>query len=147
MTVQPSEGFWGGVGEAVGSSPGWMVVGAILVVAVAFIIARYVVPSRERVHMRELDIREREAQNDSERVKANAMLADAQRQTNVLVDSMRQSLDASSARTDVLVAEIRGSRDRSRSMGETLDRVDTTTSHTDALVEDIHSHLFREGTD
>ena len=67
---------------------------------------------------------------------------------NVLIDGMRQSLDTNTAHTDVLVAELRGSRDRSKEMGGTVDRIDTTTQHTDTLVEDIHRHIIGgEGTD
>ena len=98
--------------------------------------------------MRRLDIEQQRAQTDAERVRANAMLAEQQRQTNVLIDGMRQSLDASTAHTDVLVAELRGSRDRSHEMGERVERIDQTTSHTDVLVEDIHRHIIGgEGTD
>lgn len=145
--MQPTDSFWGGVGESVGSSPGWMVVGTALVIGVLFIVAKYIVPSHEKVRMRRLDIEQQQAQTDAERVKANASLAEQQRQTNVLIDSMRQSLDASTAHTDVLVAELRGSRDRSKEMGGIVDRIDQTTKHTDVLVEDIHRHIFMEGTD
>lgn len=146
--MEPTSDFWGGVGTAVGASPGWMVVGALLVVSVAFIVAKYIVPSHERVRMRRLDIEQQQAQTDAERVRANAMLAEQQRQTNVLIDGMRQSLDASTAHTDVLVAELRGSRDRSHEMGERVERIDQTTSHTDVLVEDIHRRIIGgEGTD
>ena len=145
--MQPSDSFWGGVGEGIGNSPGWMVVGTVLVIGVLFIIAKYIVPSHERVRMRKLDIEQQQAQTDSERVKANATLAEQQRQTNVLIAGMQQSLDASTAHTDVLVAELRGSRDRSKEMGGIVDRIDQTTQHTDVLVEDIHRHIFMEGTD
>ena len=146
--MEPTSDFWGGVGTAVGASPGWMVVGALLIAGVTFIVAKYIVPSHERVRMKRIEIEQRQAETDAERVKANAMLAEQQRQTNVLIDGMRQSLDASTAHTDVLVAELRGSRDRSHAMGERVERIDQTTSHTDVLVEDIHRHIIGgEGTD
>ena len=146
--MEPTGDLWAGVGQGIASSPGWMVVGALLVVSVAYIVARYVVPSHEKVRMRRLDIEQQRAQTDAERVRANAMLAEQQRQTNVLIDGMRQSLDASTAHTDVLVTELRGSRDRSHEMGERVERIDQTTSHTDVLVEDIHRHIIGgEGTD
>lgn len=146
--MQPTDDLWAGVGQGIASSPGWMVVGALLVVSVAYIVAKYVVPSHEKVRMRRLDIEQQRAQTDAERVRANAMIAEQQRQTNVLIDGMRQSLDASTAHTDVLVAELRGSRDRSHEMGERVERIDQTTSHTDVLVEDIHRHIIGgEGTD
>lgn len=139
--MEPTEGFWGGVGQAVSASPGWMVVGGILAIGLLYITARYIVPAVKEVKMRRLDIEQRQADTDAERVRANQALAEQQRQTNLLVDGMRQSLDASSARIDVIVTEIHGSRDGSRKMGGVIDRVDVTTQHTDTLVEDIHRRI------
>ena len=68
--MEPTGDFWGGVGAGVADSPGWMVVGALLVVSVAFIIAKYIVPSHERVRMKRIEIEQRQAETDAERVKA-----------------------------------------------------------------------------
>ena len=40
--MQPSETFWDGVGEGFASSPGWMVVGTVLVIGVLFVVAKYI---------------------------------------------------------------------------------------------------------
>ena len=146
--MEPTGDMWAGVGTSIATSPGWMVVGALLVVGVLFIVAKYIVPRHEKVRMKRLEIEQQQATTDAERVKANALLAEQQRQTNVLIDGMRQSLDASTAHTDVLVAELRGSRDRSHEMGERVERIDQTTRHSDTLIEDIHRHFIGgEGTD
>ena len=153
--MQPSDGFWEGIGASVGSSPGWMVIGALLIASVTFIVAKYIVPSHERVRMKRIEIEQRQAETDAERVKANAMLAEQQRQTNVLIDGMRQSLDASTAHTDVLVAELRGARERSRAMGGDVSdikdvsyHIRDTTDSTHEIVMDIKQHLVGgEGTD
>lgn len=146
--MQPTDDFWGGVGTAVGSSPGWMVVGVVLVIGVLLIIAKYIVPSLERIKSRELDIEERRAKNDEERLKTDALIIESQRQTNMIMDGMRQSLDATAAQVGVVVSEIHTSRDGSKSVAATAERIDETTRHTDSLVEDIHNHLIgREGTD
>lgn len=150
--MQPSDGFWEGVGTSVGSSPGWMVIGALLVVGVLFVIAKYIYPgykemrirreenSRE-IRMRELDIRERETQNDADRIKANAALAENMR-------GLRESNDQLAQQSAMLVAGIEESKARSRGMGDKVDHIDRTTSHTDTLVEDIHRHIIGgEGTD
>lgn len=149
--MQPGEGFWEGVGASVGSSPGWMVIGALLVIGVLFVFAKYVYPgykemkmkrdeNAREIKMRELDIRQREADNDSERIKANAALAENMR-------GLRESNDQLAKQSAALTAGIEESKERSRSMGGMVDRIDTTTQHTDTLVEDIHKHIFREGTD
>ena len=139
--MQPTEGFWGGVGQAVGSSPGWMVVAAILVIGMLFIIAKYIWPSRERINMRKLDIREREAQNDSDRIKANAALAEQQQQTNLLIDGMRQSLDESRASLNVLTAEINSSRNGSQRMGERVEHIDAVTTGAADVVADTNAKV------
>lgn len=139
--MQPTEGFWGGVGQAVGSSPGWMVVAAILVIGMLFIIAKYIWPSRERINMRKLDIREREAQNDSDRIKANAALAEQQQQTNLLIDGMRQSLDESRASLSVLTAEINTSRNSSQRMGSLVEHIDKIAESTEGTVIDTNEKV------
>ena len=118
------------------------------------VVAKYIYPGHKELKLKELGIREREAQNDADRIKANAMLAESQRQTNVLIDGMRASLDASTARVDVIVSEIHGSRDGSKRMGEEVarvreasDHIRQTTDHTAEQVADLHRRLMREGTD
>ena len=138
--MQPGVGVWEGVGTSVGSSPGWMVIGALLVLGVLFVFARYVYPGHKEIKMRELDIRQREAENDSERIKANAALAENMR-------GLRESNDALAQQFSAQTAGIEESKARSRKMGDKVDRIDSTTQHTDTLVEDIHKHIFREGTD
>lgn len=138
--MQPGDGFWEGVGTSVGSSPGWMVIGALLILGVLFVFARYVYPGHKEIKMRELDIRQREAENDSERIKANAALAENMR-------GLRESNDALAQQFSAQTAGIEESKARSREMGGKVDRIDSTTQHTDTLVEDIHKHIFREGTD
>lgn len=149
--MQPTDGFWEGVGASVGTSPGWMVIGALLVIGVLFVFAKYVYPgykemkmkrdeNAREIKMRELDIRQREADNDSERIKANAALAENMR-------GLRESNDQLAKQSAALAAGIEESKARSRSMSGAVDRIDSTTQHTDTLVEDIHKHIFREGTE
>ena len=150
--MQPSDGFWEGVGASVGSSPGWMVVGALFVVGVFYIIARHIYPgykemrmnrdaTAREIKMRELDIRQREAENDADRIKANAALAENMR-------GLRESNDSIARQFSAQTAGIEESKARSREMGGKVDRIDSTTQHTDTLVEDIHRHIIgAEGTD
>lgn len=139
--MQPSDGFWEGVGTSVGTSPGWMVIGALLVVGVLFVVAKYIYPGHKEIKMRELDIRQREADNDAERIKANAALAENMR-------GLRESNDSIARQFSAQTAGIEESKARSREMGGKVDRIDATTQHTDTLVEDIHRHIIgAEGTD
>ena len=146
--MQPSDGFWEGVGASVGSSPGWMVIGALLVVGVLFVVAKYIYPGHKELKMRELEIREREAKNDSDRIKANAALAENMR-------GLRESNDQLAQQSAALAAGIEESKARSRGMGEdmshvreTSDHIRGTTDETNSLVKDIRRHIIGgEGTD
>ena len=149
--MQPSDGFWEGVGTSVGSSPGWMVIGALLVVGVLFVVAKYVYPGHKEIKMRELDIRQREAENDRDRIKANAALAENMR-------GLRESNDQLAKQSAALSAGIEESKTRSRSMSnevmhtkETADHIRETTDDTCAMVREIHTAVvaphMREGTD
>lgn len=146
--MQPSDGFWDGVGKGFAESPWWALLGVALIIAMTFLIAKYIYPGHKEIKMREIDVREREAQNDADRIKANAQLAEQQRQTNMLMESMQKSLDASTSHTDVLVTEIHGARDRSKEMGSDVSHIRDTTDSTHEIVMDIKHHIIKgEGTD
>lgn len=150
--MQPSEGFWEGIGAGIGQSPWWALLGALLIGGILFATVKYIVPANkevrlrreendQKIRMRELDIREREAQNDADRIKANAALAENMR-------GLRESNDQLAQQSAMLVAGIEESKARSRGMSDRVDHIDRTTSHTDTLVEDIHRHIIGgEGTD
>ena len=149
--MQPSDGFWEGVGASVGTSPGWMVIGALHVVGVLFVVAKYIYPGHKELKLRELEIREREAKNDSDRIKANAALAENMR-------GLRESNDQLAKQSAALTAGIEESKTRSRSMGdevahtkESVDHIRDTTDDTCAMVREIHTAVVAphraEGTD
>lgn len=133
MRLEPTGDLWAGVGTAVGSAEGWMVVGALLVLGALFVVAKYIVPSRERIKMRELDIREREAQN-------SAALSENMR-------GLKESNDSIAREFASQAAGIEESKVRSRAMGEDMGHVRRTTDHTAEQVDEIHQYIFREGTD
>lgn len=146
--MQPSDGFWEGVGASVGTSPGWMVIGALLVVGVLFVVAKYVYPGHKEIRMRELDIRQKEAENDAERIKANSALAENMR-------GLRESNDQLAQQSAAVFAGIEESKARSRGMGEDMSHVRSATDHivgttdeTNELVKDIKRRIIgAEGTD
>lgn len=146
--MEPTNGFWEGVGQSVGGSPGWMVVGTVLVIGVLYVIARYIYPGHKELKMRELGIREREAANDADRIKANSALAENMR-------GLRESNDMLAQQAATLAAGIEESKLRSRAMGddmahtrEAADYIKATTDETNSLVKDIRRHMIGgEGTD
>lgn len=132
--MAPTDELWTGVGAAVGSSPGWMVVGALLVIGVLVIFARYYLPYRRQIRMRELDIREREQQTDADRVKANAALAENMR-------GLRESNELLAQQSAALAAGIEESKLRSRSMGEQVSAIEQATAHTSETVADTNTKV------
>ena len=132
--MQPSDGFWEGVGASVGSSPGWRVIGALLVVGVLFVVAKYIYPGHKEMRMRELDIREREQQNDAERIKANAALAENMR-------GLRESNDLLAQQSAALAAGIEESKLRSRSMGDQVSAIEQAAAHTSETVDDTNAKV------
>ena len=146
--MQPSDGFWEGVGDGIANSPGWMIVGALFVIGVLVVFAKYVYPGHKELKMRELGIREREAENDAERIKANSALAENMR-------GLRESNEQLAQQSAALFAGIEESKARSRGMGEdmshvreTSDHIRGTTDETNSLVKDIRRHIVGgEGTD
>lgn len=138
--MNPSESFWDGVGHGIGESPWWALLGAVLVIGVLFVVARYIYPGHKELRMRDLDIREREAQNDAERIKANAALAENMR-------GLRESNDRLAQQSAALFAGMEESKTRSRAMGDDMSHVRATTDHTAEQVDELHRHFLREGTD
>lgn len=145
--MQPTSDFWGGVGTAVGASPGWMVVGTVLVIGVLFVVAKYIYPGHKELKMRELDIRQMEAENARAQVESNRALAEQTRSAGAKVDALV-------IQNAELVAGIEESKARSRGMGsdlvstrETSEHIRETTDKTAEQVDELHRHFLREGTD
>lgn len=145
--MQSTDALMEGVGKGIANSPGWMVVIAVFIIGVLIIIAKYVVPSRERIKMRELEIREREAMNEAENIKVRASM-------NEQLSGLRASNDNLAQQSAMLAAGIEESKVRSREMGGDLHQVRDdsmhireTTDRTAEQVDEIHKHLLREITD
>lgn len=135
--MEPTGDFWGGVGAGVADSPGWMVVGALLVVGVLFVVAKYIYPGHKEIKMRELDIREREAQSQQ-----------------ALAENLHGVMESNNYIAREFAAQNAGieeSKTRSRAMGEdvshvreTADHIRDTTDHTAEKVDEIHT-LIKQG--
>lgn len=153
--MNPSDGFWEGVGKGMADSPWWALLGLVLIIGLFFLAARYIYPGHKEIKMRELDIREREAENDRARIEANRALAEQTRGMKESVDVLATQQAEQAAHLAEQTARLNESASRSRQMGDSVTetnsivkRLDQTTGHTDDLVTDIHRRLIRgEGTD
>ena len=122
-----------------------MVVGALLVVGVLFVVAKYIYPGHKEIKMRELDIRQMEAENARAQVESNRALAEQTRSAGAKVDALV-------VQNAELAAGIEESKSRSRGMGEDMSRIRATTDHTAEKVDEMHSIIVQgkyrpEGTD
>lgn len=138
--MQPTDRFWEGVGTGIGESPWWALLGALLIIGVLFVVAKYIYPGHKEIKMRELDIREREA--DSQQALAENLHGVMESNNYIAREFAAQN------------AAIGESKARSREMGGDLHRlrddathVRETTDRTAEQVDEIHRHIFREGTD
>lgn len=145
--MQPSETFWNGVGEGFAQSPGWMVVGTVLVIGVLFVVAKYIYPGHKEIKMRELDIRQMEAENAKAQIESNRALAEQTRSASAKVDALI-------VQNAEMAAGVNESKSRSRAMGgevthtrEAVDHIRDTTDRSAEQIEDLHRHFIREGTD
>lgn len=156
--------------EAVRGAPaGWGIVAVSLLVAI-FIVVKMGLPQVKELRSMRIDaerqlkeqemeveryrieVEERKAQaldeRERERIRTTQAQVEQARQSDETLRAINANVTASMAHTDVLVAELRGARDRSREMGGKVERIDQTTSHTDGLVEEIHRFMIKhEGTD
>ena len=143
--MEPTGDLWAGVGTGIANSPGWMIVVSLLIIGVLFVWAKYVHPDNKEIKLRELEVREREAQNDRDRIKANAALAENMR-------GLRDSNDALAQQSAALAAGIEESKVRSRSMGDDVarvredsDHIRETTDDTHDMVREIHAAVVPRG--
>ena len=140
------------VGKAIEFAPeGWGLVALSIVVVVAIII-KWGVPVYKELREKRLDVERYRIEVDERAARA---LDDRERErirnTAALVEQQRQNNENTKALTTVMTAlqaRMEESASRSHEMGSAVTRIDSTTQHTDTLVEDIHNHLIgREGTD
>lgn len=149
--MEPTGDFWSGVGQGVARADGWMVVVAItlivLVIGALFVVAKYIYPGHKEIKMRELDIRQMEAENAKAQVESNRALAEQTRSAGAKVDAlviqnaeMAAGMDESKARSRAMGEDVSHVRD-------TADHIRETTDRTAGQMDDIYRHIFREGTD
>ena len=148
--MEPTSEAWA---EAVRNSPGGMAIAILGIIVLTVVIVRYALPLYKELRLEKLkidryrvEVDERAAQalddRERERIRTTQSLADQQRQTNELVSGMKASLEASTAHTDVLVMELRASRDGSKEMGNTVSEIDQKVTDIDRLVTEMHQELI-----
>ncbi len=142
--MEPTGDFWAGGGTGIADSPGWMLVGAGLVIGVLFVVAKYIYPGHKEIKMRELDIRQMEAENARAQVESNRALAEQTRSAGAKVDALVIQNAELAAGKEESKARSRGMGDDVSHVRETADHIRDTTDHTAEKVDEIHS-LIRQG--
>lgn len=136
--MEPSSDFWAGVGTGVAKADGWMVVVSVAIIAIviglAVVYGKYIAPSSERVKMRELDIREKEAKNASDRIQSQMAIVEGMR-------GIQESNDALATQTAMIIARFDEAGARSRGMGERVERIEDTAKENNSILKRIDRHL------
>ena len=140
------------VGKAIEFAPeGWGLI-ALSIVAVVAIIIKWGVPVYKELREKRLDVERYRIEVDERAAQAlDDRERDRIRNTAALVEQQRQNNENTKALTSIMTglqARMEESASRSHEMGSAVTRIDSTTQHTDTLVEDIYNHLIgMEGTD
>lgn len=140
------------IGKAIDTAPeGWGLV-AVAIVVVAAIFVRWGLPVVKELREKRIEVERYRIEVDERAATAlDERERDRIRNTSALVEQQRQNNENTKALTSIMTglqARMEESASRSHEMGGKVDRIDSTTQHTDSLVEDIHNHLIgREGTD
>lgn len=159
MTPDPS--FWEGIGLSLQKSSGDILALLIAAVVVVIAAAKLVVPqwrldrdsSRDLERKRfELEAKRQEDEQriQTERIRMQQRQLDIQEQLTRSVDSQTASVDNLVSQTRELNIRLDSSQDRSREMGETVDRIDRKTDAIEDLssaVGEIRDILKIGGTD
>lgn len=145
--MEPGEDFWAKIGEGVANSPSGLVLGALAVIALAVVVAKWGLPVYERIRTRQLDIEQRRAESDDAAAKAldereRERIRVTQRQVAAQEESTR-ALEALSTQTAALNAQIEESKSRSRDMGRRVDEAAETVGRVAVQVDEIHAVVVR----
>lgn len=147
--MEPTSDFWGELGRVLGTSPWW----ALLSAMVVGILAKMWLPEwrRDREDRRDVERRrmelEAKAQADGDQ-HARDRIRLTERQLDIQADQTR-ALEALTAQTTLLNAQLEASRKRSAHMGEVVDATAETLGHVAERVDEIHEMVGRHvgGTD
>lgn len=140
------------IGKAIDAAPeGWGLV-AVAIVVVAAIFVRWGLPVVKELREKRIEVERYRIEVDERAATAlDERERDRIRNTAALVEQQRQNNENTKALTSIMTglqARMEESASRSHEMGSAVTRIDSTTQHTDSLVEDIHQRLIgREGTD
>ena len=136
--MEPAEGLFDGAGASIATAPGVLVLACVTLLAavaiIAWLVAKSIQPSRERIKMRELEIRAAENETKQEQIKASQALAEQ-------VGAQRESVDAMSVQVAAMNAGVEASKARSAQMGEAVNRIDLATAHAVDTVDDTNAKV------
>ena len=145
--MEPGSEFWAKVGEGVANSPSGLVLGALAVIALAVVVAKWGLPVYERLRSRRLDIEQARAESEDRAARAldereRERIRVTQRQVAAQEESTR-ALEALSTQTAALNAQIEESKSRSRDMGRMVSEAGETIGHVATQVDEIHAIVVR----
>lgn len=151
--MQPSPGFWDSIGIGLSGAPGWLILLALFLIAALFVLAKWWLPEwrqdradRRVIEARRVELEAKAQQNSDSQARDRIRLTE--RQLDIQADQTR-ALEALTAQTTLLNAQLDASRKRSAHMGEVVDATAETLGHVAERVDEIHEMVGRHigGTD
>lgn len=147
--MEPTEGFWEGVAQSVGSSTGDWLVGVLGVVALSLIAARLALPMWRDFKTSQLDIERRrleldaKAQEDSD-ARARDRIRLTERQQEVQASQTR-AIETLTEQTAILNGQLEQSRAASAQMGRTVTDIGARVERIDSGVTELKDMVSRIG--
>lgn len=139
--MEPTGEFWASVGQSVAHSSGEWVVGVAGIVAIAFVVGKYVLPVWRDAKTAASDLDKRRLELDvksqsDEDAQARDRIRLTEKQLDIQAGQTR-AIEALTAQTTALNAAIDASRASSAHMGEKVSAIDERTARIEAGVAEI----------
>ena len=147
MRVEPTNDFWAGIATSIGRSSGEWVVGVVGVVALAVIVAKYVLPvwrdykeSAAEPERRRLDLAVK-AQGDND-ARARDRIRLTERQLEVQASQTR-AIECLSEQTAILNGQLEQSKAASARMGQSVSEIGVKVERIDHGVDELKDMVSR----
>ena len=139
--MEPTGEFWASVGQSVAHSSGEWIVGVAGIVALAFVVGKYVLPVWRDAKNAASEIDKRRLELDvksqaDEDAQARARIRLTERQLEIQAGQTR-AIEALTAQTTALNAALDTSRANSAHMGQRVNAIDERTARIEAGVVEI----------
>lgn len=147
--MEPTNDFWAGVAQSVGSSTGDWLVGVLGVLALAVIASRMVLPvwrdyktSQMETERKRLELEVKTQEDNDARARDRIRLTERQQEVQA---SQTRAIEALTEQTAILNGQIEQSKAASARMGQTVHDIGTRVERIDSGVTELKDMVSRIG--